>query len=161
LYPKLSIFLKYILHLALILLNLALNKYQNTDKMLESKTISVLVVDDSALNRLVIVEYLKGKEIKILEAEDGEQALQIIELEKPDIILLDLIMPVMDGFEVLEILKKQENKIPIIVITAYLKGNTFQRCKELGAKGFLNKPIKMQELFNLISQVLEQTSSTK
>ncbi|MGC8803820.1 MAG: hypothetical protein ACP5PS_08660 [Bacteroidales bacterium] len=42
-----------------------------------------------------------------------------------------------------------------MVITTYLKGNTFQRCMELGAKGFLNKPVKMQELFNLISQVME------
>lgn len=125
--------------------------------MTQSKKISVLVVDDSAINRLVIIEYLKVKDIDIIEAEDGEQALQKIESEKPDIILLDLIMPVMDGFEVLEILKKQENKIPIIVITAYLKGNTFQRCKELGAKAFINKPIKVQELYKLLSEIIDQT----
>ncbi|MCX7985435.1 MAG: response regulator [Bacteroidales bacterium] len=124
--------------------------------MTEIKPLKILVVDDSALNRQVIVEYLKHKEILTIEAEDGEQALQMIESEKPDIILLDLIMPIMDGFEVLEYLKKQNNTIPIIVITAYLKGNTFQRCMELGAKGFLNKPVKMQELFNLISQVMDR-----
>lgn len=123
--------------------------------MADNKPLKVLVVDDSALNRQVIVEYLRHKEIVTIEAEDGEQALQIIATEKPDIILLDLIMPIMDGFEVLEYLKKENNTIPIIVITAYLKGNTFQRCMELGAKGFLNKPVKMQELFNLISQVME------
>jgi len=123
--------------------------------MTENKPLKILVVDDSALNRQVIVEYLRHKEIITIEAEDGEQALQFIETEKPDIILLDLIMPIMDGFEVLEYLKKQNNKIPVIVITAYLKGNTFQKCMELGAKGFLNKPVKMQELFNLISQVME------
>jgi twitching motility two-component system response regulator PilH len=124
--------------------------------MADNKSLKVLVVDDSALNRQVIVEYLKHKEIVTIEAEDGEQALQMIASEKPDIILLDLIMPIMDGFEVLEYLKKQNNTIPIIVITAYLKGNTFQRCMELGAKGFLNKPVKMQELFNLISQVITE-----
>jgi len=123
--------------------------------MAEYKQLKVLVVDDSALNRQVIVEYLRHKEIITIEAEDGEQALQLIDTEKPDIILLDLIMPIMDGFEVLEYLKKQNNTIPVIVITAYLKGNTFQKCMELGAKGFLNKPVKMQELFNLISQVME------
>jgi putative two-component system response regulator len=126
--------------------------------MTQTKSINALVVDDSALNRLVIVEYLKGKDVQITEAEDGEQALEKIATEKPDVILLDLIMPVMDGFEVLEILKNQENKIPVIVITAYLKGNTFQRCKELGAKGFLNKPVKMQELFSLLSQIIEQNT---
>ncbi|HGJ65888.1 TPA: response regulator [bacterium] len=123
--------------------------------MAEYKQLKVLVVDDSALNRQVIVEYLRHKEIITIEAEDGEQALQLVDTEKPDIILLDLIMPIMDGFEVLEYLKKQNNTIPVIVITAYLKGNTFQKCMELGAKGFLNKPVKMQELFNLISQVME------
>jgi len=123
--------------------------------MNEDKEIKALVVDDSALNRQIIVEYLKGKDIKTIEAEDGEQALAKIEEEKPDIILLDLIMPVMDGFEVLDELKKRNNTIPVLVITAYLKGNTFQRCMELGAKGFLNKPIKMQELFNLISQIID------
>jgi CheY-like chemotaxis protein len=128
--------------------------------MAETQSINALVVDDSSLNRLVIVEYLRVKDINVTEAEDGEQALQMIESLKPDVILLDLIMPVMDGFEVLETLKKLENKIPVIVITAYLKGNTFQRCKELGAKGFLNKPVKMQELYNLLSQVIEQSTST-
>jgi twitching motility two-component system response regulator PilH len=122
--------------------------------MTDSKILKALVVDDSGLNRQVIVEYLKHKDIETIEAEDGEQALQMVETDKPDIILLDLIMPIMDGFEVLEQLKENGNTIPVIVITAYLKGNTFQRCMELGAKGFLNKPVKMQELFNLISQVI-------
>ncbi len=124
--------------------------------MVDNKQIKALVVDDSSLNRQVIVEYLKHKDILTIEAEDGEQALQLIKTEQPHIILLDLIMPVMDGFEVLEYLKKENNTIPVIVITAYLKGNTFQRCMELGAKGFLNKPVKMQELFHLISQFIEE-----
>ncbi|MGC8804027.1 MAG: response regulator, partial [Bacteroidales bacterium] len=72
--------------------------------MAENKPLKVLVVDDSALNRQVIVEYLRHKEIVTIEAEDGEQALQKIGTEQPDIILLDLIMPIMDGFEVLEYL---------------------------------------------------------
>ncbi len=124
--------------------------------MAENKEVKALVVDDSALNRQVIVEYLRHKGITTIEAEDGEQALEKIESEKPDVILLDLIMPIMDGFEVLEHLKQNNNQIPVIVITAYLKGNTFQRCIELGAKGFLNKPVKMQELFNLVSQYIDQ-----
>lgn len=124
--------------------------------MNEKNVIKALVVDDSALNRQVIVEYLRHKDIETIEAEDGEQALVLIATEKPDVILLDLIMPVMDGFEVLEHLKRDNNTIPVLVITAYLKGNTFQRCMELGAKGFLNKPVKMQELFNMLSQIIEK-----
>ena len=115
-----------------------------------------LVVDDSKLNRQVLIEYLKNKDFKILEAEDGKEAISEIEKNVPDIILLDLIMPVMDGFETMEYLKKNGNSIPIIVITAYMKENTFNRCKELGAQGFLNKPVKMHELFGTISKLIEQ-----
>ena len=122
-------------------------------KTLNDRT--ALVVDDSGLNRQIIIEYLHGKNFNILEAEDGKQALEHVATGKPDIILLDLIMPVMDGFETLEELKKIGSEIPVIVITAYLKDNTYQRCLTLGAKGFLHKPVKMHELFNLISGLIE------
>jgi two-component system, chemotaxis family, sensor kinase CheA len=115
-----------------------------------------LVVDDSQLNRQILVEYLKSKDFTTIEAEDGKDALSKIEGNSPDIILLDLIMPVMDGFETMEHLKNNGNQIPIIVITAYIKENTFNRCKELGAKGFLNKPVKMHELFGTISKLIGQ-----
>jgi CheY-like chemotaxis protein len=114
-----------------------------------------LVVDDSKLNRQILIEFLKNKDFKIVEAEDGKQAISKIESDNPDIILLDLIMPVMDGFETMEYLKSNGNLIPIIVITAYIKENTFNRCKELGAKGFINKPVKMHELFDTISKLIE------
>jgi len=120
-----------------------------------NKERKALIVDDSKLNRQIIIEYLIAKDFKILEAEDGKQALDIIETQKPDVVLLDLIMPVMDGFETLAHLKETNNPTPVIVITAYLKENTYQRCRDLGARGFLNKPIKMQELFNQISILIE------
>ncbi len=116
----------------------------------------ILVVDDSNLNRAILVEFLNSKGFKILEAADGKEALEIIRQQNPDLILLDLIMPVMDGFEAMEHLQKENIKIPIIIITAYIKDNTYRRCKELGAAGFLNKPIKMHELFNIISGILEK-----
>jgi CheY-like chemotaxis protein len=116
----------------------------------------VLVVDDSNLNRLILVEFLKSKGFKILEAADGKEALDIIRQHNPDLVLLDLIMPVMDGFEAMEQLQKEKIVVPIIIITAYIKDNTYKRCKELGAAGFLNKPVKMHELFNIISGILEK-----
>lgn len=125
------------------------------------KELSALIVDDSRLNRMVIIEYLKGKDFNILEAEDGQQALDVLATQSPDIILLDLIMPVLDGFQVLEVLKEKKNKIPVIVITAYLKDNTVQRCKDLGAAGFLNKPIKMHELFTMIANLLDDVKKSQ
>lgn len=125
---------------------------------MSSENYKVLIVDDSGLNRQIIIEYLKTKNFTITEAADGKEALEKINFEKPDIILLDLIMPVMDGFEVMDNLKQSGIKVPIIVITAYIKENTYARCKQLGAAGFLNKPIKMQELFKIMSEILENNS---
>ena len=70
----------------------------------------VLVVDDSNLNRAIIVEFLKSKGFKILEAADGKEALEIIREQKIDLILLDLIMPVMSGLEMLRTLRQDKNQ---------------------------------------------------
>jgi len=119
------------------------------------KNKTILIVDDSALNRQILIEFFKIKNFNITEAADGKEAIEKIISEKPDLILLDLIMPVMDGFETMEYLLKEKISIPIIVITAYIKDNTYKRCKDLGAAGFLNKPVKMHELYNMISGILE------
>jgi CheY-like chemotaxis protein len=120
---------------------------------------SVLIVDDSNLNRQILIEFLKTKDFEIMEAADGKEAFDKIVSDKPDIILLDLIMPVMDGFETMEKMKSNGIKTPVIVITAYIKENTYYRCKELGAAGFLNKPVKMHELYGIISDILENEPS--
>jgi CheY-like chemotaxis protein len=122
---------------------------------------NILVVDDSEINRLIIVEALKSKGFSTCEAADGKQAIDIIVSKKPDLVLLDLIMPVMDGFDAMAQLHQMNIKVPIIVITAYLKENSLNRCKELGADGFLSKPIKMQELFKLISGIFDIHSEGK
>ena len=121
----------------------------------KKKKICILVVDDSNLNRQVLVEFLQTKDFDIIEAVDGKQGIEYIQTYKPDVVLLDLIMPVMDGFETMDNLRKMGISIPIIVITAYIKENTYVRCKELGAAGFLNKPVKMHELYNIISGIID------
>jgi CheY-like chemotaxis protein len=122
---------------------------------------NILVVDDSEINRLIIVESLKSKGFSTCEASDGQQAIDMIVSRKPDLVLLDLIMPVMDGFDAMAKLHEMNIRVPIIVITAYLKENSINRCKELGADGFLTKPIKMQELFKLISGIFDIHSDGK
>jgi CheY-like chemotaxis protein len=123
--------------------------------MNNKKKTSILVVDDSDLNRQVLVDFLRTKDFELIEAVDGKQGIEFIQTYKPDVVLLDLIMPVMDGFETMENLKKMGISVPIIVITAYIKENTYVRCKELGAAGFLNKPVKMHELYNIISGIID------
>ena len=115
----------------------------------------VYIEDDPEMIELVSL-ILQSRGLDVIGAHGGRKGLETAKEEIPDLILLDLIMPVMDGFEAMEHLQKENIKIPIIIITAYIKDNTYRRCKELGAAGFLNKPIKMHELFNIISGILEK-----
>ena len=116
--------------------------------------ITVLVVDDSYINRLMIINFLSDLKVSIIEAGTGKEALEVLEVFKPELILLDLMMPEMDGFELLEIFKTKGVKIPVIVITGRPKESSYKKCIELGAAGFLNKPFKMNDLLNEINNVL-------
>jgi CheY-like chemotaxis protein len=115
---------------------------------------TILIVDDSEINRQLVVGYLLGKDVNIIEADNGHEALNAINAQMPDLILLDLVMPDMDGFEFLEKVKTFGKKIPIIVLTAYLRDTTYNRCMEQGVDGYLNKPFRMTELLTLMNKVL-------
>ncbi len=95
-----------------------------------------------------------GYEVEIVE--DGVAALEAIKREHPDLILLDLLMPKMDGFEVLKVLKEDEKtaSIPVIVLTAKAEEEDRLRVMELGADEYMTKPFKPQELWDRLKQYL-------
>ena len=114
----------------------------------------ILIIDDSAFQRKRIREAVQALGHETLEAADGSEGLEIAADHEPDCIVTDLLMPVMDGIEVLETLYEQGSKVPVIVVTADVQDSTAQQCIELGAKALLNKPPEREDLDNAIHHVL-------
>ena len=101
----------------------------------------ILIVDDSWVIRQYFIKILSiNKNYKMLEAGNGEEAFEQIKKYSPDCIILDLLMPVMNGIDLM--IKLNENKItiPIICLSADVQITTKKKCKELGAFDFINKP---------------------
>jgi len=115
---------------------------------------SILITDDSLIARKKLKMLLKETGFKITEAVSGKEALEVIEIENFDILLLDLLMPEVDGFEVLRNLKSRNLNMTIIVISADIQEATKELCMELGASGFLNKPPSKNELLDTIENVI-------
>ncbi len=108
----------------------------------------VLVVDDEEVNRSLLRDPLETHGYEIVEAENGEQALRQVEQRPPDVILLDVMMPRMDGFEVCRRLKKEAPTahIPILMVTALSERRERMMGIAAGANDFLSKPVDLQEL---------------
>ncbi len=104
---------------------------------------TALVVDDDATNRMVLKTFLKKEGFEIIEAENGEQAIERYRNGRPDIVFMDLMMPVMDGLEATRRIKSADsgNFTPVIFLTAMNEAATIVRCTEAGGDDFLNKPI--------------------
>lgn len=126
-------------------------------KTYNPKNFIVLVVDDVTENLQVLINILKKDQYKINFANSGKQAINRVKSVKPDLILLDLMMPDMDGFEVCEYLKADENyrDIPIIFLTASHEENHLLKAFEIGAVDYITKPFKSQELLARVKNHLE------
>jgi twitching motility two-component system response regulator PilH len=118
----------------------------------------ILIVDDSLFQRRIISAPLKSEGYELLEAVNGREALEKIIVEKPDLILLDILMPEKDGFEVLKELLEAKNTIPVIMLTSDVQDSTRDECMKLGARAFVNKPVKSEDLLPLIRDNLGDTS---
>lgn len=113
----------------------------------------ILVVDDSRFQGMMLKSLLTGRGHEALLAENGQEALDQL-AESPDAILCDLGMPILDGFQFLEAMVERETKVPTLVISADIQKSAKERCLELGAVGFLNKPVEECELMEQVEKML-------
>jgi CheY-like chemotaxis protein len=112
----------------------------------------VLVVDDEADFLEVIKIRLQANHYEVITATNGEEALKKVKDDKPDVILLDVLMPGMDGLEVLRRIRKADEKIPIYIITAFSTEERFKVANKFGASGFIVKTDDLgKELENITS----------
>ena len=112
----------------------------------------ILIAEDEELNRMLIDEFLSGSDLVKYYAKNGKEAVEIFQKKKVDIILMDLKMPVMDGFEATREIKKLNKMVPIIAQTAY----SYKRedCLNAGFDDYISKPFEESFLINLLQKYL-------
>ena len=115
---------------------------------------TVLIVDDESMTLDIFEGYLTPEGYNLLLAKNGFKALEYMEQEPVDLVVLDIMMPYMDGFTVCTQIKAKWEYVPVILITAMWDKDMRQRGHEVGADGFLKKPIDRQELVHLIRATL-------
>lgn len=116
--------------------------------------LKLLIADDSMFQRFMHAKTAKELGFEVLNAKDGRECLDTAASEKPDVILLDLNMPVLSGLEVLKALKEKGVTPKILVITADIQDTTKQRCIDCGAVGFINKPVEEEVLREQLQSLL-------
>src|SRR5918998_3312802 len=122
-------------------------------------TKTILVVDDTASLRRMVQSYLTQEGFRVVTAADGHEALLVARQERPDLIILDLMMPNMGGYEFIRAYTK-DGQAPIIVLTAKLEENDKVLGLELGADDFVTKPFSPRELTARVRAVLRRTSKS-
>jgi two-component system alkaline phosphatase synthesis response regulator PhoP len=114
----------------------------------------VLAVDDEAFVLRIIEDKLESANIAVLTAKNGQEAIEIAKKNQPHLILLDWMLPDIDGLTVLKILKKQPQttNIPVIMLTAKGQPSDEEACLEAGAIKFITKPFSPRELLEIVQQ---------
>lgn len=117
---------------------------------------TILVVDDKSSMRKLLEDFLTGQGFRVHAAADGQQALAVLQRIQPDLVLLDIMMPQMDGYEFLR-RHRQEKNTPVIILTALEDEQDTVLGLDLGADDYITKPFRMQELNSRIRAVLRRT----
>ena len=147
-------------------------EFSNTEKLnienIQLKDAEILLVEDNEPNRYIIKRYLRKLNVKIYEAENGQEAIDFLKTKQPDLILMDIHMPVMDGYDTTKLIKKnnQLKSIPVIAITAYAMKEHIEKYNHIFDE-YIKKPIDKTELVNTLvkylpyTEILQKDTETK
>lgn len=129
---------------------------------MEDQRVKVVLADDEPLTRMDLRELLEEQNYKIVgEASDGFDAIEVCKETKPDLVLMDIEMPLLDGFCAAKILKDEEIVDTIIMLTAYSNRECIQKAKETGVSGYLVKPVSPSTMIPAIEVALAQSAEMR
>ena len=136
------------------------------DKNPENEPLRILLVDDMPMNLDLAVRLLTRRGHQVTAVENGQRAVEAFQKEAFDVILMDLQMPILDGFQATRRIRKHEadqsptSRIPIIAITASDDMGDRQNCREAGMDGFITKPIDIKTVVQTICDIIANTKKT-
>ena len=116
----------------------------------------IMIVDDSALSRRTLRRILESAGYEVVEADDGMTALELYFLEKPSLVLLDLVMKGMYGIDVLVKLREMDPKALVVVASADIQSSTRKMVDEAGALAFINKPFVSEQVIAAVEAALAE-----
>ena len=118
----------------------------------------ILIVEDQADNRRILRDLLGNAGYKLTEAESGEEALTAVEAERPDLILMDIQLPVMDGYEAARRIKSnpEMKEVPIIAVTSYALAGDETKARAAGCTAYISKPFSPRALLAKVREFLGQ-----
>ncbi|HHU58429.1 MAG TPA: response regulator [Bacteroidales bacterium] len=118
------------------------------------ETKNILVVEDVDTNKIFFDAALRRTKAKILWAKDGQEAIDMFKANRIDLVLMDLQLPIMDGYTATREIKKINPEVPIIAQTAHVMSGEREKCMEAGCNDYLAKPIRLQLLIDTLSKYL-------
>lgn len=120
---------------------------------------TILIVDDKRSAQRLVADYLSEKGFRTVAANNGREALFVARHENPDLVLLDIMMPEMDGYEAMKRIRAQERfkTVPMIALTAKAMKDDRSKCIEAGANDYCSKPVDMEKLTALMRVWLHKT----
>jgi len=117
----------------------------------------ILVTDDSITARKMTIKAIRENleiEHEVIEASNGQEAFDLYKEKKPNVVFMDLTMPVMDGFETISLIKTFDNSAIIVVISADIQKQAIKRAIDLGAFNFIKKPIDSKKMRRILSKLI-------